>query len=332
MRILHLVDRLTERGGAYVHLLGLVASEARRHDVLLGFGREDGSARPECETSRVPGLDARERAPVDLDAVVERHRPELVRTTNVVNPAALEAVARLEGVEKIAVVQDHRFFCPGKGKWTAEGEVCSEPMSRELCRACFSDEGYFHEIYALTEERLRALVPFRLEVLSEYMKRELVAAGLAEDRIRVVHPVFQRLDAPADVGGPPLVLFVGRLVEAKGVRDAVEAWRLSRVSYPLVFVGTGPLRGELESAGFEVLGWLPHERMATLYRRAACVLMPSRWQEPCGIAGLEAIAMETPVVAWHSGGVSEWSESARRIPWGDVRGLAAELAARCQSS
>ena len=34
--------------------------------------------------------------------------------------------------------------------------------------------------------------------------------------------------------------------------------------------------------------------------------MPSRWQEPFGIAGLEALCHGVPVVAWESGGVREW--------------------------
>lgn len=329
MRILHLADRLTERGGAYLHLLGLIAQDARAHRLHLAVGRSDGTAQAACETSTLHGLDARGRAPVGLEPLVELVRPDVVYTHNVVNPSALEAVARLERVEKIAVVQDHRYFCPGRGKWTADGRVCDQPMSRERCAGCCSDPGYFEEVLALTEARLRSLDAFRVEVLSEYMRRELVAAGLRADRIRVVSPALERLDHTAAAPGPRCVLFVGRLVEAKGVRDAVAAWRRSGIALPLVFAGTGPLRAELEEAGFEVLGWQPHARMAALYRRAACVLMPSRWQEPLGIAGLEALTLGTPVVSWESGGMREWSESARRIAWGDVGGLARELRARC---
>ena len=34
--------------------------------------------------------------------------------------------------------------------------------------------------------------------------------------------------------------------------------------------------------------------------------MPSRWQEPFGIVGLEALTLGTAVAAWDSGGVREW--------------------------
>jgi glycosyltransferase involved in cell wall biosynthesis len=127
------------------------------------------------------------------------------------------------------------------------------------------------------------------------------------------------------------VLFVGRLVEAKGARHAVEAWRRSGVDLPLVIAGTGPLRGELaaraeRTPGLEVLGWVERDRLSALYRRARALLLPSRWQEPFGITGIEALRFGVPVVAWDSGGVGEWHPGPGLVRWGDVEGLARALA------
>lgn len=238
------------------------------------------------------------------------------------NPDVLEQAGKLDGVTKVLTVQDHRFFCPGKGKWTEDGEVCSERMSEELCTKCFAteDDAYYREISTLTQERFEALKRFRVVVLSNYMKREL---GLPDVHVvHVIPPFVHGLDANIAPDGPPCVLFAGRLVEAKGVLDAIEAWKRSGVELPLVLAGTGTLRDELD--GCEVLGWVSHDRMAALYRRAAAVLMPSRWQEPFGIVGLEALTMGVPVVAWESGGISEWHPGPL-VPWGDIDALAFEL-------
>jgi glycosyltransferase involved in cell wall biosynthesis len=67
-----------------------------------------------------------------------------------------------------------------------------------------------------------------------------------------------------------------------------------------------------------------HDRLPRLLRRARALLMPSRWQEPFGIAGLEALSFGVPVVAWESGGMSEWHQGPL-VPWGDVAGLARRL-------
>jgi len=199
-----------------------------------------------------------------------------------------------------------------------------EPMAPATCAPCFEDEGYFQETYALTAERLAALRRLRVVVLSSYMKRELVAAGVPAGRVAVVPPFVHGLDARAEADGPPCVLFAGRLTLAKGVRDAVAAWRLSGVDLPLVVAGTGPLRRELEAARIPVRGWLGRASLSACYRRARALLLPSRWQEPFGIAGLEALSMGVPVVAWESGGVSEWHPGPL-APWGDVAALARAL-------
>lgn len=322
MRILHVADRLSDRGGAYRYLAELVATQRARHEVALWVGHISPDVRAPCPVTRVPGLDARARKPVTLPP--ERHEYDEVHLHNVVNPEALEAFGRLPEPRKRITLQDHRYFCPGRGKLTLDGRVCKDAMESSLCRDCFSDKGYFQEVFALTRERLDALSGFEIEVLSDYMKRELVAVGLPDTRVAVRPPrVALAAGAPSEAMARA-VLFVGRLVMAKGVWDAVEAWRRAEVALPLVFVGTGPLRGELERQGFDVLGWVPHDRMPALYESAAAVLMPSRWQEPFGIAGLEAQSLGTPVIAWESGGISEWHRGPR-VAWGDVEGMARAL-------
>jgi glycosyltransferase involved in cell wall biosynthesis len=141
------------------------------------------------------------------------------------------------------------------------------------------------------------------------------------------------LDADAAADGPPCVLFVGRLAETKGVREALRAWKRSGVELPLVLAGTGPLRAELEACAqeasgppIEVLGWVDRAQLSSLYRRARALLMPSRWQEPFGIAGIEAMSFGVPVVAWESGGIGEWHPGPGLVRWGDVAGLARALA------
>jgi len=311
MRILHLADRLSQRGGADQWLLAVLEAQASDHRIRLAVGRDDGTALAPCPLDVVPGLDSRVRAEVALDRLLHAARPDALHVHNLVNPAVLEWAAKHGAV---ATVHDHRFFCPGRGKWTSDGQACYEAMRPELCEGCFDDESYFREIYALTGERLTALKRMRLTVLSDYMKRELEQVGIAAARITVVPPFVHGLDAAAPAEGSPCVLFVGRLVEAKGVRDAVEAWGRAGTGLPLVFAGTGPLRDELEQRGFEVLG-----------RRAAVVVLPSRWQEPFGIVGLEALTLGTPVAAWDGGGVREWHPGRGLARWGDLDGLAAAI-------
>jgi glycosyltransferase involved in cell wall biosynthesis len=325
MRLLHLTDRLTDRGGAHWHLIGVLESlVAAGHTVALVAGEDDGRVAAPCPVTRLPELAARVRAPADLDALAARFAPDVIHVHTVVNPDVLEWAASRGAV---MTVQDHRYFCPAQGKWTARGEICREPMTPTLCAACFDDERYADAIYALTAERLAAVQRMaRVIVLSQYMKRELRAARVDEHVLRVVPPFVHGLDPDAVAEGPPCVLFVGRLTAGKGVLEAVDAWRQSGVALPLVCAGTGSLRTTVEAAGATVLGWVDHARLSSVLRSARALIMPSRWQEPFGIAGLEALAMGVPVVAWSSGGVPEWHPGPGLVAWGDVAGLARALA------
>lgn len=331
MRVLHVSDRLSLRGGAHRYLQSVIAAQAADGGAVceprLAVGRDDGDVAGACPVTLAPGLDSRLHDPAPLavlDALARSFRPDVVHVHTVVNPAVL---AWARGRPAVVTVQDHRYFCPTRGKWTLDGQVCRASLAPETCRGCFTDGDYFTSIYALTAERLAALRGLRLTVLSHYMRRELLEAGLPAAQVSVAPPFVHGLDRQAAADGPPCVLFAGRLAEAKGVRDAVAAWRRADLALPLVFAGTGPLRTALESEGFEVLGWLRPAQLASAYRRAAAVLLPSRWQEPFGLAGLEALWMGTPVAAWDSGGVREWHPGTGLCAWGDVDALARVLRA-----
>ncbi|HEY2603751.1 MAG TPA: glycosyltransferase family 4 protein [Thermoleophilaceae bacterium] len=92
----------------------------------------------------------------------------------------------------------------------------------------------------------------------------------------------------------PRVLFVGRLVAKKGIEAALDATAASEGSFRLVVAGPGPLQPQ-GVPGVDVLGPIPSERVAELYRAADALLLPSRG-EGFPVAVQEAMASGLPVV------------------------------------
>ncbi|MDP2024891.1 glycosyltransferase family 4 protein [Sulfuriferula sp.] len=110
------------------------------------------------------------------------------------------------------------------------------------------------------------------------------------------------------LGIPPgdrIVLFVGRMIDAKRPLDALEAFRLAGAATSdatLVFVGDGPLLEQIKAAATGVdnvvfTGWLTDPaQTAALMAISAVMVLPSQ-HETWGAVVNEAMAAGTPVIA-----------------------------------
>ena len=126
----------------------------------------------------------------------------------------------------------------------------------------------------------------------------------------------------------------GRLTEEKGFDTAIGAARVAGV--PLVIAGAGPdeprLRALAAGADVRFAGRLEPGALADLRRRAAVVLAPSRWEEPCPYSVLEALAAGVPVLASDRGGLPELVGEQAALPATDRAAWAARLSELWQSA
>ena len=151
------------------------------------------------------------------------------------------------------------------------------------------------------------------------------------DRVRALYSGAVRPDErPSKT---PLILFVGRMIEEKGVLELADA--LSKVlpkhpDWRAGFVGANRPGGNAGLTPYELAvherlkdverqvtfhGFLPASEVADLMGQAAIVAVPSKWQEPMGRTAIEGLAAGCAVVAGRRGGLQEIVE---------VRGLALE--------
>jgi glycosyltransferase involved in cell wall biosynthesis len=159
----------------------------------------------------------------------------------------------------------------------------------------------------------------RVIAVSERTKRDLVDLyGIPPDRITVtphgVDPAF----GPGQVAGEGYLLFVGA-VQAR--KDPLAAARAAQeVGLPLVVAGPArdPERArELEALGADLRGYVDKAELAGLYRGAAALVLPSRY-EGFGLPVLEAMASGVPVVVADEPALREVAADAAVYSDGDL--------------
>lgn len=139
--------------------------------------------------------------------------------------------------------------------------------------------------------------------------------------------------------GMPVVGYVGRLAEEKGIRDllaALERLEETRRSPYLAIWGAGPLEGLVKNwitsdprrgayGGPLAIGDVPRA-----FRACDAMVLPSRRtstkQEQFGRVLLEAMLVDCPIIAYRSGAIPEAvGQGALLVDEGDVSGLSAAI-------
>lgn len=159
--------------------------------------------------------------------------------------------------------------------------------------------------------------------VSRSIRQAAIDYGIPADRVSVSHigvDVTRFTPGPVPVASrDPKVLFIGRLVEKKGLEHLIRALAQIAPTVPalsLVVAGDGPLRGQLKALAYdlgvrtEFLGAQPPARIKTELDAARVFCLPSVEAangdaEGFGMVLLEAQACGVPVISSARGGAEE---------------------------
>jgi glycogen synthase len=166
--------------------------------------------------------------------------------------------------------------------------------------------------------------------------------NVPDDRIDVVYNGVAQHDVQPDAGaaiekGDRIVLFLGRITMQKGPEYFIEAAKRvlekeDRVKFVVAGSGDMAVRMIEHAAsigiGHKVLftGFLRGRDVDRVYKMADCYVMPSV-SEPFGIAPLEAMRNDVPVIVSKQSGVSEVLTHALKVDFWDTDEIANKIVA-----
>ena len=302
------------------------ALAAAGHEVAL-FGRSsddiEGWSRAKKATLPARVVWSRETRR-DLAAAVAGFAPDVVHVHNtfpLLSPSVLYA-CRDAGVPVVATIHNYKLAC-ASGDFFRQGAVCHD------CAPGLPVPGARHGCYrgsrAATAPVVLAMAAHRpawRSLVSAYIfisaaQRDLLAGlSLPPDRVFVRHNLIPRRPAP-EAAREPVVVYAGRLDEAKGARLLMAGWDSYRTGagaggagLRLVIAGAGPLDQEVAAwaatrPSVELVGQLDRDQCSGLMARARGVLLPSAWEETFGLVVVEAMAVGTPPIASGHGSFTE---------------------------
>lgn len=315
MRLAFLSPDWTPTGGIATHVRlvsGALAAAGHQVHVLYRYASDGGV---------VPGVSIEQLNPSPERAMEQllAFRPDIVHFHGV-NDVAIETAARAEFP---AIKTFHVFdYCPSGTKFH---HALDRDCTVKTSLACVAKQAYLRCTlskrpsvwwqqyrYATTFNEYNRVYP-QIIVASQFVKDEAVRTGYRDSQLSIV-PYFTTLPDAAPAPRPRHLLFVGRLTREKGVDLLCDALATLAGDWTCTVVGEGiasaKVRAHADRVGLggriTFAGWLTGARLEAELSAASVVAVPSRWPEPFGIVGLEAMAHRRPVVAFRVGGIPDW--------------------------
>ena len=254
-----------------------------------------------------------------LRTLISIKRPDVMHIHNsfpLISPAAYYA-AKAEGIPIVQTLHNYRLLCPSAILFRSN-QVCEECIGKSvpwpgIYHKCYKQSRLASMSVAIMLSVHRFIKTYKNNVnryiaLSEFAVDKFIEGGLPREKI-VIKPNFVHPDPGYEKSSGDFALYIGRLVEEKGLSVLLEAWKRLGKRYPLKIAGDGPMQAEVAEAaeridGVEILGRIPPEQVYDLMRASAFLVFPSIWYEVLPRTIVEAFSVGRPVVCSRMGAMT----------------------------
>ncbi|HEY0087211.1 MAG TPA: glycosyltransferase family 4 protein, partial [Candidatus Lokiarchaeia archaeon] len=154
--------------------------------------------------------------------------------------------------------------------------------------------------------------------VSNANKKKLIELGVKEDMIFVIpNGIYlyelKNVKNPKKKKDETKIVWTGRMVEIKGLKNLIKAMKIVVTSYPdskLALIGDGPLKNNLMNLSedlclkenIDFIGYVKNEAILEYLENSDIFVLPSTF-EGFGISALEAMNCSKPIIGSNIGGI-----------------------------
>lgn len=250
-----------------------------------------------------------------------------------------QAGAALAARERFDVIHAHDWMAFPAGMLARE--LTGKPLIVHVHSLEFDRCGRNGNPEIIRIERAALECADRIIAVSHYTRSLIVSQyGIPAEKIDVVHNAVSRAEAPVvyrshGIPNEKLVLFMGRVTFQKGPDYFIDAASLILKKMPgirFVMAGSGDMLPRMVQRAAQLrigsrvhfTGFLKGPVVEQMYARSDLYVMPSV-SEPFGIAPLEAMLYDVPVLLSRQSGVREVLRNALTVDFWDVREMASQI-------
>lgn len=319
MKILWINEKATLKGGAEQYIFNTVKE-------LNSLNINSSLLYNHLEETNDQFLDEfKEAFPIlSLKEQIQDIKPDVIYIHQLDSYETYEQILQ-SNVPAIRFFHDHKLFCLREHKYTTIKQHTCTQKTGISCYSCLGFINRSDNVLGFTINSLNKIhklqdINKKLKhfiVASSYMKEHLKLHEFDEDKI-TINPLyaskFFKFANYTNFTQNKILLFVGQLINGKGLDSLLKIMKNINKEYKLVVVGNGTQKEYLMNYAKELkvdervefVGSKSQEELQEYYKKSYCLIVPSRSPETFNLVGIEALKVGLPVIATDVGGISSW--------------------------
>lgn len=252
----------------------------------------------------------------EVKEIIKREKPDIAHVHNIfvcITPSVYFALKE-ENVPIVQSLHNYRFFCI-RGTFFGKGRICEKckdkkffnAVLRKCWRSSFLSSFFLARLLCKSESFFKKIDSYI--VTSEFSRNKFIELGLDKEKM-FLKVNFLTIEPEGNSRDYNYALFLGRLVDYKGIETLMNAFKISP-SFNLKIIGDGPLKKEVQGfasthSNIEWLGRIGRDAVLEAIRNSTFVIFPSECFENMPMVILESFVFSKPVLASNLGAIKEF--------------------------